>query len=201
MTAMKKFIITALLLIPMMAAAQEGIGHEPDQIRVGWGGYPVMESLFYMGFGCGCDLPPGHSSLDEIYHDYTKPMFSTGIINAELSWFHKDWFTFSFTTAVSLTWQGYRDAVTDKRTGSDIGFNLYLVPQARFNWVRREWVKMYSTIGIGAVAGINDEEFAVLPAAQLTPVGIEVGRKLFGFGEIGLGMLHVGGQIGIGYRF
>ena len=160
-----------------------------------------MESLLNLGFGCGCDLPPGAMSPEVIYQDYSKPMYTTGVINAEFAWFHKPWFTFSFTTAVSLTWQGYRDAVTDERTGSDAGFNLYLVPQARFNWVRRECVKMYSTIGLGAMVGINDGEFGVLPAAQLTPVGIEVGRKLFGFGEIGLGMLHVGGQIGIGYRF
>lgn len=196
---MKKTLIATIILICAATSAQAQ--HEPDQIRVGWGGYPLMESLLNVGFGCLCDTPVTYPDLNEIYHDYSKPTFSTGVINVEASWFHRDWFTFSFNVAASYTWEGYRDAVTDKRTGTEDGFILYIVPQARFNWVRRDWVRMYSTVGLGVLAGITEGDFTVLPAAQLTPVGIEVGRRLFGFCEIGAGMLYFGGQAGIGFRF
>ena len=36
---------------------------------------------------------------------------------------------------------------------------------------------------------------------QVTPVGISVGRDLFGFFEVGVGTIYVGGCFGIGYRF
>ena len=36
---------------------------------------------------------------------------------------------------------------------------------------------------------------------QVTPVGISVGKKLFGFFELGVGTIYVGGCFGLGYRF
>lgn len=198
---MKKFIITALLLIPMMASAQNVEHRKPDQVRIGLGGYPLMETLFNVGFGHYPDIYWRGPELGMIYQDYQTPTYSTGVITAEASWFVRKWFTFSLTGGASLTWQGYRDAVTDKRTGTDVGVNLYIVPQARFNWVRRERVRMYSTIGLGGVIGITGDEFMAFPAIQLTPIGIEIGKKLYWFGEAGMGMLYFGGQTGIGYRF
>ena len=198
---MKKLLIIAMLLIPMMGSAQKIENRKPDQVRVGLGGYPLMETLFNVGFGHYPDIIWRGPELGMIYQDYKTPTYSTGVITAEASWFVRKWFTFSLTGATSLTWQGYRDSVTDKRTGTDVGVNLYIVPQARFNWVRGERVRMYSTIGLGGVIGITGDEFLALPAIQLTPIGIEIGKKLYWFGEAGMGMLYFGGQTGIGYRF
>jgi len=76
------------------------------------------------------------------------------------------------------------------------------VPQCRFNWLRRDLVKMYSSIGVGFLAGQDMyDEFLILPVGQVSPVGIEVGRKVFGFCELGIGMLYTGAKAGIGFRF
>ena len=163
---MKKIIILALLLLPVAASAQVRESSRPDQIRVGWGGYPLMETLFNVGFG----VPPGDyyrgPLLSNVYGDYSGPVFTTGVINAEVSWYKKDWFTFSLTTAASFTWENFRDSVTDRRTGADVGLNLYLVPQARFNWLRRETFKMYSSIGFGALIATDFDELTLV--VQLT---------------------------------
>ena len=42
---------------------------------------------------------------------------------------------------------------------------------------------------------------AVRASAQINPVGIEIGRKLFGFCEAGFGTMYSGAMAGIGYRF
>lgn len=195
-------VFAILTILPAASSAQVRESSGPDQIRVGWGGYPLMESLFNVGFGT--PIPGDYYRgmlLNSIYGDYSGPVFTTGVINAELSWYKKDWFTFSLATAASFTWENFRDSMTGLRTGTDVGLNLYVVPQVRFNWLRRETLKMYSSFGFGALIATDFDEFNLVPAAQITPIGFEVGRKLFWFCEAGLGMLYFGGQFGIGYRF
>ena len=94
------------------------------------------------------------------------------------------------------------DPVTDERIKTSTSLIFQVVPQARFNWVSRDLVKMYSSIGIGALIGYDlDKCFDILPTFQVTPIGIEVGRKVFGFCEGGIGMMYFGGMVGVGYRF
>ena len=102
----------------------------------------------------------------------------------------------------NFSWQGNKDAVTDKNTNTDTSLFIYVVPQARFNWVRKELVKMYSSVGIGLMGGYDlEKEPGILPAFQISPVGIEIGRKVFGFCELGLGMMYTGAMAGVGFRF
>ena len=61
---------------------------------------------------------------------------------------------------------------------------------------------MYSSIGIGGLVGKDmDDDLAVFPVGQVSPVGIEVGRKVFGFCELGFGMMYTGVMAGVGFRF
>lgn len=199
---MKRIIAIALLLVPMMTSAQKKEDHRPDQIRFGLGGYPVIESLWFNGIGAYPDEYYRGPELNRIYGDYKTPAYSTGVMNVETSWFLRKWFTFTLTTSASLSWQGFKDSVTDKRTGADVIIDFYIIPQARFNWIGRDHlVNLYSTFGLGAMLGTDFEDLTVLPAIQLTPVGIEIGRKVFGFCEFGIGMLYIGGQAGVGFRF
>ena len=196
---MKKILIIALLLFPVVASAQEG--HEwKRQMRFGWSGYPVTESIIHTWSMCDCaeEVP----DLNRIYRDYEMPMRTTGGISAEIAWLYKDWFTFAVTMSGNFTWQPNADAVTHQKTNTDTSLFIYIVPQARFNWVRRDLVKMYSSVGLGLMAGYDlYKDFGALPAVQLSPIGIEVGRKVFGFCELGIGMLYTGAMAGVGFRF
>ena len=53
----------------------------------------------------------------------------------------------------------------------------------------------------GRLTGTYDFVTDCYPAAQIIPVGICVGRKVFGFAEVGYGTMYVGGMIGVGYSF
>lgn len=195
---MKKKLIVAFLLLPVLVSAQDAQNWK-RQMRFGLGGYPMTELVAYT---FGWDAVPMGIALEDLYLDNKGPLYSTGAVSAEISWLFKDWFTFSLTSAANVAWQTYFDAVTGERRGTQTGFLLYVVPQCRFNWVRRDLVKMYSSIGIGGLVGKDmDDDLAVFPVGQVSPVGIEVGRKVFGFCELGFGMMYTGVMAGVGFRF
>lgn len=196
---MKKILVIALLLFTFAAGAQDNQNWK-RQARFGWSGYPVTESVIHTWHGCDCG--DRITYLHQIYRDYELAMYTTGGISGEIAWLYKDWFTFALTMQTNFTWQGMADAVSSERSGTDTSLFVYLVPQARFNWVRRDLVKMYTSIGLGAMAGYDlSMEPGIIPVFELTPVGIEVGRKVFGFCEFGIGMLYTGAMAGVGFRF
>ena len=200
---MKKILLSllaslALLALPTLASAREK--ENRYQMRFGLGGYPVTEAFMYTFSWCDCGA--SEFSLHDLYRDNDGPLYTTGSISAEFSWLFKDWFTFSLTTAANISWQNSFDPVTQERSGTQTGGLLYVVPQYRFNWVRRDLVKMYSSIGVGGLVGKDmDNDFVIFPAAQLNPIGIEIGRKVFGFCELGVGMMYTGAMAGVGFRF
>ena len=194
--------VIAMLMTPLTASAQQKEDHKPDQIRFGLGGYPLMESIRFTGIGAYPGYYYRGPDLNRIYGDYKMPAYSTGVMNVETSWFLKKWFTFTLTTSASLSWQNFKDSMTDKRIGTDLAVDFYVIPQARFNWIGRDHLaNLYTTIGLGAMIGTDFNDMTVIPAVQFTPIGIEIGRNVFGFCEFGIGMLYVGGQAGVGIRF
>jgi hypothetical protein len=70
------------------------------------------------------------------------------------------------------------------------------MPTARFVYLYREKVQLYSALSLG----INFGSTVPLPCADMTIFGCTFGKSLFGFAEFGTG---VGGwgRVGIGYRF
>lgn len=83
---------------------------------------------------------------------------------------------------------------------------LTLMPYVRLSWVNGRMVQCYSSLHLGyqlgseRYYGMNRPVALGYFAGHLTLVGVRVGRRLFGYGEIGFGMrgLYVAG---IGYRF
>lgn len=79
-----------------------------------------------------------------------------------------------------------------------------LLFNVRFDWLRREWVTMYSAIGAGAVLWISKGGHSswceAMPMFDMTLVGLNVGRRVYGFVEMGLG---ISGwyRAGVGVRF
>lgn len=79
----------------------------------------------------------------------------------------------------------------------------------------RSPVRLYGKLGFGAVKYFGfdrrnfdsvdgDVEFydnSFTPGIQFAPFGIELGRKIFGFAEIGVGTLYRGISAGLGYKF
>ena len=125
-------------------------------------------------------------------------------------------FTRIFSLQASLSYEGGWDEYYSRADDSLVGMTEchYLTPMltARFSWLNRNLVRIYSSVGAGIAVSLTDEYYTVSDdgvsthpetyiSLQVTPVGISVGRKLFGFFELGVGTIYVGGCFGIGYRF
>ena len=168
------------------------------EARLGWCGYPTGDDL---NFASGHN--PFYSShpIKDLFADYDGPTYMTGNIMAEMDFHFRKWFTLAVGVAANGIWKDKYDALTDKLKGRESGFTLTVLPQARFTWVSRDIVRLYSSVGLGLTGGSFDDRSETVIAAQAVPVGITVGKRLFGFAEVGIGTVYIGGMFGIGYRF
>lgn len=222
MKFMRKFaLMSAFLLLcaglDVFAGDRFSKGKEPYpfdyEVRIGWGGYPSLDGDMLLDgtsfFGIvDTDMSyDGYYTLSNIYRDYRGRGYLTGIISAEFDLNFRRWFTLTIGAGFSGAWQPLYDAVTGKKTGRNSGFTVSLLPEARFNWLNRDLVRMYSAIGLGLTFSAYDErdynnmELTLYPAFQFTPVGISAGRKVYGFAEVGMGTQFFGGMVGMGFRF
>lgn len=183
------------------------------EVRLGWGGYPLFDvsNLWMTGSGTifSYDSEPyfGNPSLSMIYHPSTGQGYMTGVIAAEFDFNFKRWFTLTVGISGNGAYQDVFDVMTGEKSGRNKGVAMSLLPEARFYWLNRQQVRMYSSIGLGlgvttyTKAGYRDPDVSWYPLFQVTPVGISVGRRVYWFAECGLGMQYFGGMTGIGVRF
>ena len=135
------------------------------------------------------------------FGDYDGPTYITGNIVAEINFIKKKRWTFSLAFAADGLWKNKYDNVTGQKTGRVSGYSATVMPQVRFNWINREVMKLYSSVGLGLSVGSFAENSETWGCFQLGLLGIQVGRRFFVFGEAGCGMLYMGGKFGVGYRF
>lgn len=202
--SMKKILaMIALLSCALHADGKERVKDNvkyPYEVRLGWCGYPTADDNDFVGVN-NHGFYSYDSSISDIFSDYDGPTYMTGNITGEMNFHFKKWFTLSVGVAANMIWKNNYSSQTDEYIRTDRGYTFTLMPQARFNWVRKDIVRLYSSVGAGVRGGRFDERGDLLLAAQLVPVGINVGDRLFGFAELGVGTLYLGGMFGIGYRF
>ncbi len=167
------------------------------ELRLTAGAYPLLPSMSDWE-GCAAG----------IFHDRTHrgPVYTSGTWSLSYDYRFKKWFDLGLT----LSYYGEYSRSYSNRDSSPVGRNrahaVTVMPMARFTWLNRRWVRMYSSLGLGATFGYGrfDTEGSrpenAMIAFQVTPVGISVGRSFFGFAEIGLGAQGVF-MMGIGYKF
>lgn len=201
---MKRMILmAAMLFCVLVAGAQDKDGKDVPyryEVRLGWSGYPVGDDNQFVGVN-NHGFYSYDTSISDIFSDYDGPTYMTGNIVGEMNFHFKKWFTLSVEVAANRIWKHTYYSQTDEPKGRVRGYTATLMPQARFNWIRKDIVKVYSSVGLGMRAGKFDDRDDALIAAQLVPIGINVGGRVFGFAELGFGTLYVGGMFGIGYRF
>lgn len=121
-------------------------------------------------------------------------------------------FTRVFSLAASVSYEGAWNEYYSRKDDSKVSMAEchYLTPMltARFSWLNRKLVRLYSSVGTGLAVSLTDVRYRggleypeTYFSLQVTPVGISVGKKLFGFFELGVGTIYVGGCFGLGYRF
>lgn len=193
---MKRFILTSVVVLLAVAGAA---AQEKFEVRAGIAGYPLAGKIEFGTWGHDFTYHP--ASMGDIYKDYQGPMYSTGLINLEFDYHVNKWLSMCCNLYTEGLWAEHMDGINDQVTGTDRGVVFTVLPYARFTYLTREWVRLYSGAGVGFVAGTmaGESEFYITP--HLIPFGLSVGRKFFGYLETGLGAAFCGINAGIGYRF
>ena len=79
--------------------------------------------------------------------------------------------------------------------------SMTLLPQVRFTYKTGRYFKLYSAVGLGVTYGTFRDKRIVSPCLHFVPFGLTAGRKVYGFAEMGVGMLITGYNVGVGVRF
>ena len=205
---MKHRLLILLCVIPLFAletSAQEFSerftehAKYKNEWRFGVAGYPMMELLGYSDWGFDFDIMPDKSDIDNLYKDYHGARRMIGLISAEYSYNYRKHLTFSVGGYASTVWEHTYDYM-DELKGTNMGFNLSIVPTVRAKYLVRDKFSMYGYFGLGISVGYF-EDWNIWPTFQFVPLGLTFGEKVYGFVEYGAGLLYIGGAAGIGYRF
>ena len=172
-----------------------------------------LGAAFAVPTGLGNGWTPG-AGMNTLYYSYeTKPIGWQSwprwfTLNGDVGYWVNEW----LYVGGSLTWTGgfsgvYRYDIHE-RTGMQ-NYNLYsIMPTMRFAWLRRGIVQLYSGVGIGVTVTTRESNplptcrvnVSTIAAYDLTFFGIAVGRKVFGYIDLGMGTRGVV-SAGIGCRF
>ena len=174
------------------------------EFRIGYGGYPLMDTEAHLNsYGCNAcyELAQRYPDLGNMYSPKIKNEYVTGVFSAEFSVHIKHWLTLAMNMGVNGMWRTMSDPLAAGQTYVKRGASFNLIPTVRFQYVNSKVVRLYSGVGLGLYVGFFDGEVLATPAAQLTPIGISLGRKVFFFAETSVSTASMGGNMGIGFRF
>lgn len=164
-----------------------------------------------------CDYEQEHDATDWFSPDtYTTGVIATPTISIGYKYRFAKWFWLGGTVSYTGFFETIYDRVSDIKYSSENSHLLVVMPEVRFSWLNTKYVTLYSGIGIGVgflfdniyytedyghiKAGYSSEHVRLAPTGQLTFVGIHVGRKWYGFTEIGIGSKGII-QAGFGCNF
>ena len=113
---------------------------------------------------------------------------------------------YALSVGVAFTYTGLYGDIFDARNGRKVSSNdmatISVAPALRLQWLNLPTVRCYSAIAAGPAVDITsiDDGRQTYLGLSGTIVGVSVGRRLYGFGEIGAGMQGIF-SAGMGYRF
>ena len=185
-------------------------------IRLSIGALPITYNFDFPLFGTYYeDMNLRMQTLGERYYNvqtYIGNRITTGSLNINPSIKVLRWMELGVVFSYNGDYRNTYNALDNSILERDYNHSFFLTPTIRFAWFNREWVRMYSSVGLGVGVLINqsaiNRDFSIFgngiewgPSIQLTGFGISVGRRLFGFAEAGaIGTLGLF-TAGIGYRF
>lgn len=125
-------------------------------------------------------------------------------LNGEYGYWLKDWLYIGGSAAWTMGFAKCYDMATLERLSTYNYNSISIMPEVRFAWLRRGIVQLYSGIGLGIQATIDEGVYGKRNyfdmAYDVTFFGISVGRKWFCYFDIGAGSRGAL-SLGLGYRF
>lgn len=172
---------------------------DKHDFRIAMGSFSLVNSFFLDGFSGESDpvvLEPNFRNDMALADTYISDRRFIGNYSFSYVYHSRRWFQIGGTLTFAAMTQSRRNSFTNKRVESFNDYSLSIMPTARFVYLYREKVQLYSSVSLGVVVGTS---FA-FPWGDMTLIGCSFGKNIFGFAELGCG---VGGwgRVGLGYRF
>ncbi len=193
---MKTIHKTLLALVGLLAfwsvgAAQENLQFKKHEISVGVAPIP------FWGLFTGNDYSISDDILEEIYGKRDGETRFIPLFSVAYNHYYQKWF--SLNTRVSLMNQyNYVYSGADSHVDHlEVYPGLNIMAMAQFTYLNKENVRLYSAAGLGLTLFSG----TIIPAGQFTFFGVSLGKKVFGFAEIGSGTEYLLVHGGLGYRF
>lgn len=204
---MKTLLITLLLLAvaePVLSQESPPVPHpqplRQHEFRIMVGAYPAMSNISTINYN---PWFPSTLSEFEATKSYTGSTFTIGGYSASYAFRLHKWVDFGAAITFSHSYFNTYSNLTAAVQNHYFTNCVSIVPMVRFTWLNRPLVRLYSSVGLGiALTSSNrlDIDSSDRVTGQFTPIGICVGRALFGFAEVGYGAQ--GALIvGLGYSF
>jgi len=212
---MKKTILLLLFsffCIQSLNAQDAGKSFHWD-LRLGIGP-TIVNSLYYTNNRINGHYYP--NDMSDIYGEYNGEVRSIGVISAEWTCYLTNRIQVGAYLGVTHLWNNIYSSINNEILGDKKATVAYLLPVFKIDYFKRPMVRMYGAFGAGIgkyfgfngmkgsynyESGTEQYDYTLKFEGQITPFGIEVGRKLYGFLEIGGGSICIGGRIGVGYKF
>ncbi len=217
---MKRLILLSIALVMTAAVSAQslndskplklgpnGYEHYNHEIRLTIGASPIDH--LYWGWG---DAFVGYN--DDLIHpnDFLYDGAYKNSCGYALSYMYspRKWLSFGLYAGYTGWWQSQFSSTTNELNSTKYEHHIMIVPTVRFSYLNRRYVRLYSSLGIGyglCLERTKDSNGAVVQAykttfapVQFTPIGVSVGRRLFGFAEVTVGSM-ANLSVGIGYKF
>ncbi|HIZ86870.1 MAG TPA: hypothetical protein IAC03_01750 [Candidatus Coprenecus pullistercoris] len=176
-----------------------------DELRLTWGVAPLDAVTMGNAFSFP-DCCPSQTITEEILGTgyYGGDGYLTGAVSLTYTHRFVKWFELSGILTYSGYYRDYFDKYTGKFAYKDNDNQFSLIPFVRFVWVHTNLVRLYSGIGLGLSVVTDTDRYGtdveVLPAFAVTPIGITVGKDIYGIAELSLGNTGMF-AVGLGYKF
>jgi hypothetical protein len=193
-------LLGGLLYLPFSASAQNDFPRHEVAVSLGYIPLYGMEEEPDWTY---VDTPLG---LYESNKYYEGPEHYLPSISLSYHYNLKKWLSLGAYLSYSGSYANLNRCVDDKKETSYWNNYFAVMTSVRFNFLSKPMVRLYGECGIGVYYSRHKDSWWSKYSTdsslcgQLTFFGVSVGKKLFGFSEVGFGCL---GLIrgGIGYRF
>ncbi len=214
---MKRFnLLSIALLLAVVASAQSN--NETKPLKLGPNGYEHYDHEFRLTIGAS---PIDHLEIgwadmyrDDLIHpdDFLYDGAYKNSCGYALSYMYspRKWLSFGLYVGYTGWWQSQYLSTTQELHSTSYEHHIMFVPTVRFSYLNRRNVRLYSSLGLGyglCLDRAKDSNGAITRSykstfvpVQFTPIGVSVGRRLFGFAELTVGSM-ANLSVGIGYKF
>lgn len=215
---MKRFNLLSIALLMAVVASAQSI-NETKPLRLGPDGYVHYDHEIRLTVGAS---PLEHLEYgwaiwepnNELIHpnDFLYNGAYKNSCGYALSYMYspRKWLSFGLYVGYTGWWQSQFTNSTSQLHSTNFEHHIMFVPTVRFSYLNRRNVRLYSSVGIGyglCLERTKDSNGALTQSyksafvpVQFTPIGVSVGRRLYGFAELTVGSM-ANLSAGIGFRF